>query len=78
MKSMNITIRGVDEKIFKEFKAEAAREGKKIGEAMNEAMRVWLMRRRAKKLRLLDLKPSDWGEGTERLSVEINQIIYGE
>jgi hypothetical protein len=78
MKSMNITVRGVDEKIFKEFKAEAVREGKKIGEALNEAMRVWLMRKRAKKLKLLDLKPFDWGEGTERLSVEVDQIIYGE
>jgi hypothetical protein len=41
-------------------------------------MRVWLMRKRAKKLKLLDLKPFDWGEGTERLSVEVDQIIYGE
>lgn len=27
---------------------------------------------------LLDLKPSDWGEGTENTSEEIDSVLYGD
>jgi len=27
---------------------------------------------------LLDIRPFNWGKGTERVSVEIDQILYGE
>lgn len=35
-------IRGVDEKVYREFKAEAVRRGLKIGEAVTEALKTWL------------------------------------
>lgn len=39
---VDITIRNLDEKLLREFKAEAVRQGKTYGEAFNEAMILWL------------------------------------
>ncbi|RLE73242.1 MAG: hypothetical protein DRJ37_00745 [Thermoprotei archaeon] len=39
---MDIIIRGINEKIYREFKAEAARRGLKIREAITEAIKLWL------------------------------------
>lgn len=78
---MNIAIRDVDENLFKEFKAEAAREGTSVGKILTMAMRFWLERvKKKKKVRksLLDLKPFDWGKGSENSSEEIDAILYGE
>lgn len=75
---MNISVRGVEEKLFKEFKSEAIKEGKKIGEALNEALELWIrMRRKRKKFKMV-LQPFDWGEGSERASLEIDEIVYGD
>jgi hypothetical protein len=53
-----VSIKGVDEKIFREFKAEAVREGLKIGQALNFAMLAWLAEGKKKpKLRFMNLKP---------------------
>ena len=38
-----------------------------------------IMRKKGKaKKSLLDLKPFDWGEGTENSSEEIGVILYGD
>lgn len=75
--NMNVTVRGIDEELFRKFKAKAVKEGKKLGDALNEALLIWLMEKSGKKTRLTELEPFDWGEGTERTSVEIDEIIYG-
>ncbi len=78
---MNITIRGVDEKVFRKFKAEAVKDGARLGSALTRAMRFWLSKKGKEKRpekSLLELKPIDWGKGTERSSVEIDEILYGE
>ena len=39
---------------------------------------VWEKKRGKKhKKRMFTLKPSDWGPGTERLSEQIDEILYG-
>ncbi|MHA1722058.1 MAG: hypothetical protein ACTSXW_03175 [Candidatus Baldrarchaeia archaeon] len=43
---MGVYIRGVDEKVYREFKAESVRRGLKIGEAVTEALKIWLSRHR--------------------------------
>lgn len=76
---MNITIRGLDEAVFKRFKAKAVEEGMKLGEAVTQAMQMWVSRKRARsRAKLLDTRPFDWGRGTEKLSLGIDQILYGE
>ncbi|MEM2890758.1 MAG: hypothetical protein QW358_05435 [Candidatus Hadarchaeum sp.] len=75
---MNITIRDLDEAVFRKFKAKAVEEGMKLGEAVTQAMETWIKQRKTEpRLRLLEIKPFDWGEGTERASIEVDQILYG-
>ncbi|MBS7626588.1 hypothetical protein KEJ51_06085 [Candidatus Bathyarchaeota archaeon] len=76
---MNVTIRNLDEAVFKRFKARAVEEGMKLGEAVTQAMEVWIKQRAIKrKASLLEIKPFNWGKGRERVSIEIDQILYGE
>ncbi len=44
-------------------------------------MKFWIdCRKRPKKAKksFLDLKPYDWGQGTEKASSKIDKILYGE
>lgn len=79
--SMNASFRDVNEKLFKEFKAETAREGLKLGSALNEALRFWMEQKRKmtrkKKTGFFDLKPWDFGPGSEKSSQEIDEVVYG-
>ncbi len=77
---MDTTIRNLDEKLYRELKARAARAGKTMGEVVNEAMGVYLGRpldlpRRGS---LADLRPEGYPDGNERLSEEIDSVVYGE
>ena len=76
---MDTTIRNLDEDAFRRLKARAASEGKTIGQALNEAMRTYTMGQLPfeKKRSILDSKPTDFGKGTERLSEEVDAVVYG-
>ena len=77
----DITFKNVDETVLRQFKAEAVLEGKTFGRALAEALLTWLQQRqllrKKKKMKLSDLKPVDFGPGSERGSVEVDQIVYG-
>lgn len=77
---MDTTIRNLDEDAYRRLKARAALTGKTIGEMVNEAMRAYLARPgpEAKAGTLRRLRPWAYPEGTERLSEEIDAIVYGE
>jgi len=78
VKSMNLTIRGLNESVFRKFKAKAVEEGMKLGQALTQAMDMWIRHSTDKREKsLLNLETFDWGKGTEKVSVEIDQIIYG-
>ena len=76
---MNVCVRGIREDVFRQFKAESIREGKKMGEAVNEALNLWLRENQPTqtKRRLCELKPVHFGPGTENLSREIDELVYG-
>lgn len=76
---MDTTIRNLDEAIYRALKARAALAGKTVGEMVNEAIRAYLARPDAlpKTGSLRDLKPEPYPEGNERLSHEIDAIVYG-
>ncbi len=79
MRSMNVTIRGLKESVFRKFKARAVEQGMKLGEALTMAMENWLKQPPPKRaLTVLDLEVFDWGPGTEKSSLEIDKILYGE
>jgi plasmid stability protein len=68
---MDSTIRNLDERAYRELKARAALEGKTMGEAVSDAIRAYLARTAP------DLEPEDYPEGNERLSLEVDTILYG-
>lgn len=77
---VNASFRDVDEEVFREFKSVIARNGIKAGDGLNEALRLFISRFREKprkKMGLLDLKPIDYGEGSEKSSSEIDEVLYG-
>jgi hypothetical protein len=50
----------------------------KLGQALTQAMDMWIRHNTDKReLSLLSLETFDWGKGTEKISVEIDKIIYG-
>lgn len=66
--------------MFRKFKTEAVRQGVSLGKALTGAMKLWLDKHRktGKRGSLRQLKPVDWGKGTERSSMEIDEILYGD
>ena len=76
---IDTTIRNLDEQAYRELKAHAALTGRTIGDVVNEAIRSYLARpeRRSGRASLRDLIPEPYPEGNERLSEEIDGIVYG-
>ena len=76
---MDTTIRNLDEEAYRALKARAALNGKTIGEVLNEAIRSYLGRPGAfpKRGSLRALAPERYPKGNERLSEDIDSIVYG-
>jgi hypothetical protein len=72
-----ITVRDVDEHVFREFKAEAVKQGMTLGTALTLAMEKFRSTLSGKRTKLTSLKPSAWGKGTEHVSEEVDEILYG-
>ncbi len=82
-----VGIRNVDEELFRKFRAWAIQRKLNLGFALTEAIKIYLdqMNMEIQKLnkekeafrKLAKLKPLDLGPGTERLSEEIDDILYG-
>ncbi len=75
---MDTTIRNLDEKAYRALKARAALDGKTVGEAVNEAITLYLEKRAglfAGTRSLRDLEPVAYPEGTERLSEQIDAEV---
>lgn len=75
---MDTTIRNLDEAAYRQ-KARAALTGRTIGDLVNEAVRSYLARteRPVGQGSLADLVREDYGEGSERLSEEVDAVVYG-
>lgn len=75
---MDTTVRNLDEALYRKLKSRAALEGRNLGEVLNAAIRAYLGRpgpdRRGS---LRDLRPERFGRGNERLSEEIDAVVYG-
>ena len=77
MAKMQLSIKNVEQEIFREFKAESVRDGLEVGESLNMAMKLWIdAHQRKPRMSFLNLKPKDWGKGAERLSEEIDKVLY--
>lgn len=75
---MDTTIRNLDETLYRRIKAQAALEGRNIGALVNEAIRAYLAPGRfGPPVSIRDLEPEPYPDGNERLSEEIDSIVYG-
>ena len=79
MTNIDMTIRNLDKDVVRNFKAEAVRENKTLGEAVVEALKLWPEHKgffQKKKMKLSDSKPVDFGPGTEDLSERLDEVLY--
>ncbi len=76
MTKVQVTIKNVDADIFREMKAEAARQKMPVGGAVSLAMMNWLSEKRPL-LPLNQLKPFKGGKKSSRLSEQVDEILYG-
>jgi len=76
---MDTTIRNLDEDAYRRLKARAALADKTIGQMVNEAIRAYLARPAPddRQGTLRELRPEPYGEGCDRLSEEIDAVVYG-
>ncbi|HEY4658170.1 MAG TPA: hypothetical protein VIH11_01555 [Gemmatimonadaceae bacterium] len=76
---MDTTIRNLDARSYRALKARAALLGKTVGDAMNEAIRAYLARPESRPRRgsLRDLAPEAYPAKNDRLSEEIDALVYG-
>lgn len=76
---MDTTVRNLDEQLYRAMRARAVLEGRTVGDLISEAMREYLKREPIKRGRrsLRELRPEPYPEGNERLSLEIDTIVYG-
>jgi len=76
---MDTTIGNLDETAYRELKARAALSGRTIGDLLNEAIRSYLSRPESlpKRASLADLIPEPYPRGSEHLSEEVDNVVYG-
>ena len=77
--AMDTTIRNLDPRAYRALKARAALEGKTVGEMMNKAIQAYLARPdpHGRRGTLGSWEPRLYPEGNERLSEEIDAVVYG-
>jgi len=78
MKTTQITVKEVDEKAFQELRAVAIKSKMTVGAALTLAIENWISSLRKAKGKLSELKPRSWGPGTEYLSEQMDEVLYGE
>lgn len=79
MEKTFLGVREIDLETFRRFKALAAERKLKLGDALTEAMNTLLLQKKEEKRNLkkvFKIKPFDFGKGSERLSEEIDSIVY--
>ncbi len=77
---MDTTVRNLDEQIYRALRARAVLEGRTVGDLMSEAIREYLRRPREinKRGSLRALTPEPYPDGNERLSLDVDSIVYGQ
>ncbi len=76
---MDTTVRNLDEQAYRALRARAVLEGRTVGELISEAIRCYLQRGAVKRgtASLRALRPERYPDGNERLSTEIDAVVYG-
>lgn len=77
-----IAVREVNTEVYCKFRAVALQEKIKVGVALTMAMQGWIIENNKKVKKkdirnLLKIKPFDFGSNSEKLSEEIDDVLYG-
>ncbi|MEK6811240.1 MAG: hypothetical protein AABX96_01895 [Nanoarchaeota archaeon] len=77
-----IAVREVNTEVYRKFRAVAIQEKIKVGMALTMAMQGWIIENNKKMKKkdvrnLLKIKPFDFGPNSEKLSEEIDDVLYG-
>ncbi len=75
--NMMTSFRDVDRKALQQFKVEARRRNKTLGEALSEAMALYASKPSGK-LDMSKIPIFEFPAGNEHLSEEIDEILYGK
>ena len=75
---MNITVRDLNEEIFRKFKGKAAERGMKMGTAVAHAMKLFIENEVAVQVKKPMPKPARWSGARDSTSKEIDSLLYGE
>jgi len=80
MEKSAIGVREIDREVFREFKARAVEENIRLGYALTLAMKQWIEReiKKQREIKMPKLKPFNFGPGNERVSEDIDKILYGK
>jgi len=73
---MQLSVRDVDEEVFREFKAAAVRNRMTVGGALTLAM-LKFRQELGRKGRFTNFTPFKGGKGTEHVSEDVDEILYG-
>ena len=80
---MNITIREINSRLWREVKSESVKEGLTMGQTVNIALEKFLKEHKSKKQdkktkSFWDLKPYKFeGKDSGKLSVKVDEVVYG-
>jgi hypothetical protein len=74
---MNITVRDLNEEVFRKFKGKAAERGMKMGAAVTRAMQLFIEKEVERATKKGQAKPSGWGKA-DPTSKEIDSLLYGK
>lgn len=77
-----LTVRDIDEEIWRKFKAKTVEEKLRTGEALTEAMKIWVKEKDIKEFmpnpkNILKLEGIIKGKKKVRWSEEIDETLYG-
>ena len=75
---MNITVRDLNDEVFRRFKGRAAERGMKMGAAVTQAMQLFIARDAQKSKRQALKRLQERGKPTDATSKEIESLLYGE
>lgn len=76
---MDTTIRNLDPTAYRDLKVRAALEGRPVGDLVSEAIRAYVAvpPPSTARLSLRDWHPEPYPEGNERLSEDVDAVVYG-
>ena len=79
MVRMDTTVRNLDDDAYRLLKARAAVEGRNVGEVLSDAIREYVANDApgTKRGSLADVAPIGYPKGNERLSEDIDAVVYG-